>query len=462
MTVENQQCVVSYTVGAGEGEFPTTFKFLENAHLLVTLIRDDVPTVYTLDVDYTVSGAGDPEPGGTVYLVSPPDFDFTLTIERQTPVIQPINFITNGQYSPTVVERQADRLIMIEQENRHRLETLEAGEVVTPAPGGGASVIVTKTFTTDADAVEDTFPLTVALGDGLVPVSVQVSRAENLDDGAAIFNEPPGVDWSPASGSFSVKFLSGLEPDTNYRITFEVLVTESDSVEPVSLVSPDASIDFEVVAAEDTIPSSAAIVMLSADGDYTLTGDTIEDGTTVPQRLLIFYGQDGGGQVIINASSRILLTGANFSFNAGNALGLLWDGSAWNEITRNVHYNIDGQVFEPGTAPVSAPVANVPIDCANAGSPVGGVNTLRITDLSGDVLMTALPTLTVGVTMREGTEITIVNYSDVYKITLQDEGTLPGSGLHLSTNTVDLIGGSSIRLRYRISNWYEVARAILV
>ncbi len=224
MTVENTQCFISYTSSDGEGEFPTTFKFLENGHLVVVMSIDSVDYPLVLDVDYTVDGAGDPEPGGTVYLVSPPtDETFTLTIERRTPIIQPIAFTTNGPYSPTVVERQADRLIMIEQETRRRLEVLEAlGDLVTTDAADGTRV--EYEFLTGS-TVEGSFPRSIPCTGGEAATDAWCTRLQNLDDSDEIFTENPSIQWRPSPDEDMIDLMSvdGLKPDTNYRIRLMVL-----------------------------------------------------------------------------------------------------------------------------------------------------------------------------------------------------------------------------------------------
>ncbi len=460
MTVENQQCFVSYDEDGGEDTFPTTFKFLEAAHLVVKLTIGDTTSTLTLDVDYTVSGAGAAEPGGEVVLLAPPDHEaFTLTILRQTPVIQPIAFQASGPFVAAVVERQADRLVLIEQENQRRLEVLEAGEVVAPAPGGGASVIITKTFTT-ADPVEDTFPLSVAIASGMVAVSVQSSRTENLDDGAAVFLEPPAVDWAPATDAVSLKHVSGLEPGVSYRNTLEVLVTESDSLEPIVINSPDTIATFEVTANTDTLPSTAAILFISAASQFDLSSDpSIEPGTVLGQRLTVLFDQDSPGSVNISGDNTVLLVlDDHFLLQSNLGIAFMWDGTYWLELNRNTQSAVGPQQFGPGTVVAIDPLAGTTFD--SLGGNGTGANTADIQLTTADVLMTAVPTLPTD--LGEGREITFINRGGTYKLTFQDEGTLPGSALKLSTNTFDLINGNSIRLRFMSGTWYEVARAILV
>lgn len=83
-----------------------------------------------------------------------------------------------------------------------------------------------------------------------------------------------------------------------------------------------------------------------------------------------------------------------------------------------------------------------------APSPVIDVNLT-----SGNVTMTATPTLTDGI---EGQEVLIINRG-AHNFILKDNGTLPGSGLRLSATTITLTNGSSVRLRWMTDTWYQVA-----
>lgn len=102
---------------------------------------------------------------------------------------------------------------------------------------------------------------------------------------------------------------------------------------------------------------------------------------------------------------------------------------------------------------------------ANGSSATVRATTFEITGLSGDVLMTATPTLDTDLTqVADGQEVTLFNRDDTNNFTLQDEGTLPSSALRLTAATVGIKKGSSIRLRFFADTqlWHQVGLSTLV
>ncbi len=75
-------------------------------------------------------------------------------------------------------------------------------------------------FTTK-DLVEDTFPLFVSLP--RKPAGLHSIRTRNLDDSHAIHYDPPAVDFTLVPEGVVVRFISGLNPNTRYATTVEVI-----------------------------------------------------------------------------------------------------------------------------------------------------------------------------------------------------------------------------------------------
>lgn len=101
----------------------------------------------------------------------------------------------------------------------------KVGEVVGPPvalAGEDTFMTVTSTFTT-LDPVESTFPVTVSLAAGTVPVGVQVARVENLTSPSAAQYAPVFAHWTPLTNAIRLDFVSGLEPAVQYRLTLEIL-----------------------------------------------------------------------------------------------------------------------------------------------------------------------------------------------------------------------------------------------
>lgn len=103
--------------GAGTtGPFLVDFRFLEDAHLrVVHTDADAVDTTLTLNVDYTVSGAGDET--GTVTLTDPLPVGERLTIIRSVPATQEADYVPNDRFPAESHEQALDKLTMLVQQN---------------------------------------------------------------------------------------------------------------------------------------------------------------------------------------------------------------------------------------------------------------------------------------------------------------------------------------------------------
>ncbi len=228
MAVPLENATVSYDGNGVATEFPVPFKFLENSHLVVyTAPSDDLEnfTYLTLDVDFTVDGAGE-DAGGTITLATALASDVVLTIYRYTQFTQVADFTAQGTFPVSRHEDAYDKLTLMCQELKRRLEALEnvAGGFINITDTAFTGSRITTDFTTDADAVENTFPLTVTCTSGSTAVDAWVTRLQNLDDTTELFDEKPGIQWKPGTGNTIVLLgVDGLKPDTNYRIRLIVL-----------------------------------------------------------------------------------------------------------------------------------------------------------------------------------------------------------------------------------------------
>lgn len=217
MTVENTAVSVTYD-GDGSGTYyPTTFKFLADAHLVVETSANGGTTwvTKTLGADYSVLGAGAAEPGGAVIMTVAVASGSKLRIKRRTPRTQLNSFRTTGPLPVATIEASFDKLTMIAQEDAAFIAALEAGTTGSTY----TATRVTDTFTV-LDPLELTFPRTVAAG--VAPVTVIIGRIENLDQPGEVLDQPPSLAWSPSGTNFVVHRVNGLTPGDAYRIKYEV------------------------------------------------------------------------------------------------------------------------------------------------------------------------------------------------------------------------------------------------
>jgi Phage T7 tail fibre protein. len=116
MTVSSEQSSVTYAGDNVTVLFPIPYYFLEKTHITVSLVSSTgvvIPKV--LDVDYTVSGAGNQAGGSLTFTVAPPDLS-TLQILREVPVTQLTDYQPNDDFPAESHERALDKLTMIAQQ----------------------------------------------------------------------------------------------------------------------------------------------------------------------------------------------------------------------------------------------------------------------------------------------------------------------------------------------------------
>lgn len=97
-------------------------------------------------------------------------------------------------------------------------ERIEALESARP-------IVIIHEFATRADppGVEAGFPMLITLPDGVVALGVVVWRLENITTPTATAYETVSApSFEPYGRSIRVPFITGLEPSTRYRLTFEV------------------------------------------------------------------------------------------------------------------------------------------------------------------------------------------------------------------------------------------------
>lgn len=134
MTVSSQTSRDDYLGNGVTIDHPVTFRFLANTHLRVlrTVIATNVTTVLILDSlgpdGFSVTGAGLPA-GGNVRTVTPPAVGERLSILRDMPFTQLIDYISNDPFPAESHERGLDERTM---ENQQMLEVV--GRAITLPP----------------------------------------------------------------------------------------------------------------------------------------------------------------------------------------------------------------------------------------------------------------------------------------------------------------------------------------
>jgi hypothetical protein len=115
MTVSSSVNKVTYSGNSATLIFPVNYYFLENSHLQVILVSNNVETIQTLTSQYTVTGAGNPA-GGSVTMVTAPPTGTQLIIVRNVPATQETDYLANDPFPAESHERALDKLTMLVQQ----------------------------------------------------------------------------------------------------------------------------------------------------------------------------------------------------------------------------------------------------------------------------------------------------------------------------------------------------------
>ena len=110
MTVPTSQRSVPYAGNGSTTVFPVPFPFLEPAHLVVTFTVGSLVTTKVLGSDYVVTPTGSVQ-----FFVAPPALT-TVTISREVPITQEIDYVENDPFPAQSHEEGLDKLTMIAQQ----------------------------------------------------------------------------------------------------------------------------------------------------------------------------------------------------------------------------------------------------------------------------------------------------------------------------------------------------------
>lgn len=230
MSVPSSTRRITYTGNAVTTAFPVTFPWLSNAQLVVSL-RLAAGTTYatqTEGVHYTVDATGSPPSGGTVNMVAAPASGDSLKIERVVDYTQPTAFRDAGPFSAARHENSADLTVYQTEQLADGLSDLTTRVAAVEAIGIPTStfaglVLRLATFTTNAVAVENGFPISVTLPADWTATGVELVRCIEAGDPTIRFDTPPAVGgWRQVGTTLYLNFISGLKPNTSYAVTIQV------------------------------------------------------------------------------------------------------------------------------------------------------------------------------------------------------------------------------------------------
>jgi pectate lyase-like protein len=258
MALSTTSSRISYSGAGSVGPFAFPFKVFAASDLLVTK-RSRLGAENTLIFinDYSVAGVGNAT--GTVSLVTALDFGETLTIRRVMHVTQDTSIRDQDAYSPSTIEDELDRLVMIDQQHADAFgrslrlsETLEPAVFDTVLREATAGKVVTGTGTGfTMSSLDSSAAALPGAGRTVGTVSAYLANNAvfNVKDYGAVGN---GVtdDTTAVQAAINAAAVAGgivYIPLGNYRTTVTLTVPRLVSMfgagGEVSVIKPVAGID---------------------------------------------------------------------------------------------------------------------------------------------------------------------------------------------------------------------------
>ena len=133
MTISNTNNRMDYVGDDGTDTYAYTYKIYENADLLVTQ-RDlnDVESALTLDVDYTVTGAGETTGGNVVLTAGNLASGYLMSIRRVRDLTQEADIRNQGDFFAEIHENVFDKIVMLLQQLKNDIDrSLQLSETGT-------------------------------------------------------------------------------------------------------------------------------------------------------------------------------------------------------------------------------------------------------------------------------------------------------------------------------------------
>jgi hypothetical protein len=140
MTVSSSTDRATFAGNGVATVFSLPFRFFANSDVVAQAIVDltGVATPLTLGIDYTLTGAGQPEEAGAATGVltttAPVPAGVSLFVRRIIPATQPTDIVNQGRFFPEVHETVFDRLTMLAQQNEASLDRALRVQEFDPVP----------------------------------------------------------------------------------------------------------------------------------------------------------------------------------------------------------------------------------------------------------------------------------------------------------------------------------------
>lgn len=314
MTVASTTRLAKYTLNGVTTVFPVPFYFIENAHLTVWTLENDLPHPLVEGTDYTVTGAGD-EDGGSLTTLTARD-DGVLYIARVVPLTQLTDYPPNTPFPATSHERALDKLTMIVQQLQAAVSAALAPDPLDPDgpfDAHGKRIINLGDPIGETDAVNlRTLWTNIAgvVSNGLL-VDPQIWKL--TPDGTKKVFYLPGADITQTE--FYDVLVDGtmIEPDDGYTVQ---IAPDPDNSTITFATAPGDGTEVWVVLRGYAKPASDYITTLVNDQSFinllkSLITNTLYETTSVlnlgPTKFLIPLADVAGSATIDGSKESYLL-----------------------------------------------------------------------------------------------------------------------------------------------------------
>lgn len=331
MTLPNDTNRNTYTGDGSTVTFAFAQKFINKADLKVVVTdANNIESLKTLDLDYTVAGAG-LEAGGSITMTNAPITGETVIIERDANHTQETDLVTASRYPAQSVEDALDKLTMLTLQNKSKLARAiqakfhESGNFEIPEKESRKGKIFSFNETTgDIEAVFTKTDLQAVLDS----VSTNGSTFQDDQFVAAAGQTNFSLSFTPVTNTSLIVTVDGLvqEPVEDYTVsgstlTFVVGRTVNQEIGVRNLgtskgaftPSAAANIDYEYNGANAV--SRKVDTRLDVDNyfsNYNPAGNGSTDDTTKLQNA-IDETPVGGRLVIDKPATSYLITTINIT-----------------------------------------------------------------------------------------------------------------------------------------------------
>lgn len=213
MTITSTTSKNQFTATGSQDTFNYTFKIFDEDDIkVITTDLSGVETVEVITTDYTVTGVGNAG-GGTIVYVTDPTQDFKVTLKRNEPLTQEIDYVEGDDFPAAAHEEGLDRSAIRDQfleEEISRTITLPESTSSTLSfsePAGNGDLFLA--LNTAADTVVYTAGIAGPQGPQGDPGEIQ-GPVSSVDDEIALFSGTTGALVKSATGTGFVKVTSGV------------------------------------------------------------------------------------------------------------------------------------------------------------------------------------------------------------------------------------------------------------